>query len=69
MMICLNISSFDFVNNQFQCSTSAILHFNICIVPQFITINGIIIFPLIVDLSFSWLSYMYHGFGASPIIR
>jgi hypothetical protein len=49
MMLCLNISSFDFVNNQFQCPTSTTIQFNICIVPQFITINGILLSPLIVD--------------------
>ncbi len=41
MTFCFNISSFDFFNNQFQCSTSTNIHLNICIVPQFTTNNGI----------------------------
>jgi hypothetical protein len=51
MIFCFNISSFDFVNNQLQCSISATIDFNTCIAPQFITINGIILYPSIVDLS------------------
>ncbi len=56
MMLCFNISSFDFVNNQFQCSTSATIMFDTCIIPYFIII-------MVICFSFScWsiVSFDYH---------